>query len=87
MPNMNSDGFIDQAQFVHQVALLPGNADYGIQIDVTNAIGTAAKAGLFTCAVNVSAYSSAIFQLMIERLVNMGYGASMSAATTLTVTW
>lgn len=87
MPNMNSDGFIDQAQFVHQVALLPGNADYGIQVAVSNAIGTAAVAGLFTCAVSVAAYSSTLFQLMIERLVNMGYTASMTGTTTLTVNW
>ena len=86
MPNMVSDGFIDQAQFVHMVALIPGNADYGIQNAIANAIGNAAVNGLFTCTVSVSAYSSTLIQLMIERLVNMGYTSTLSG-TTLTVNW
>jgi hypothetical protein len=89
MPNMVSDGFLDQAQFIHTVATTPANLDYQFQNAVANAIGTAALQGLLTTTVNVSAYtanSNALIILMIERLVNMGYTASLSS-TTLTVSW
>jgi hypothetical protein len=86
MPNMLDDGFLDQAQFVHQVALIPGNADYGIQNAVGTAIGNAAVSGLFTCTVNVSAYSATLIQLIIKRLIDMGYTSTLSG-TTLTVNW
>lgn len=86
MPNMIDDGFIDQSQFVHTVAQLPTNPDYNLQVVVSNAIASAAVAGAFTAAVNVSAYSNTLAQLMIERLVNMGYTASLST-NTLTINW
>lgn len=86
MPNMIDDGFLDQAQFVHQVALLPGNTDYGIQNAVSNAIGTAAVNGLFTCTVGVAAYSATLIQSIIKRLIDMGYTSTLSG-TTLTVNW
>lgn len=86
MPNMVSDGFIDQAQFVHTVANTPVNSDYQLGNAVANAIGNAAVQNLFTITVNVSSYSTTLVQLMMERLTNMGYTSSLSG-TTLTVNW
>ena len=89
MPNMVSDGFIDQAQFVHTVATTPANLDYQLQVAVSNAIASAAIQGLLTATCSVSAYSAnsyALVILMIERLVNMGYTASLSGST-LTINW
>jgi hypothetical protein len=89
MPNMVDDGFLDQAFFVRLVSNTPPNLDYQLQNAVGSAVGAAAVQGLFTCTVNVSAYSGnnyALVILMIERLVNMGYTASL-ATSTLTVNW
>ena len=86
MPNMVSDGFIDQAQFLRMVSQLPGNADFALQNAVGNAIGTAAVGGAFTATVNISAYSTTLVQLLVERLINMGYTATLTA-TTITVSW
>ena len=86
MPMMVADGFIDPQQFVHQVALLPGNADFGLQSVVSAAIAAAAITGVFSCGVSVSAYSATLIQLLMERLVNMGYTSTLSG-TTLTVNW
>ena len=91
MPNMLDDGFLDQAQFVHYVAVTPPNLDYQLQNAIANAIGAAVApgTGVLTCTVNVSPYSAnsyALVQLMIKRLVDMGYTASLSGST-LTVNW
>lgn len=86
MPNMVSDGFLVQANVAHASALLPANSDYALQNAVAQAIGTASVGGAFTCTVSVAAYAAAIINQMIERLVNMGYTASLSS-TTLTVNW
>lgn len=91
MPNMLDDGFLDQSQFIHYVSVTPPNLDYQLQNAVSNAIGNAAApgTGVLTCTVNVSAYSAnnyALVQLMIKRLVDMGYTASLSGST-LTVNW
>jgi len=86
MPMMESDGFIDQAFFVRLVSLSPGNADFALQNAISAAIGNAACAGLQTITVATAAYANALVQIMIERLVNMGYTATLSG-TTLTVNW
>lgn len=86
MPNMIDDGFFDQAQFMHQVSLLPGNSDFAIQNAISNAIGTAAVAGNLTCTVSVAAYTAALIQATMQRLTNMGYTFSLSGST-LTVNW
>lgn len=86
MPNMIDDGYLSQAQLAHSAALLPGNSDFALQGAVANAIVSAANSGLFTIGVNISAYSTTLVQLMVQRLINMGYTASLSA-TVLTVNW
>ena len=86
MPMMVSDGFIDTAFFVRLVSLSPGNADFSLQSAVSNAVSAAAITGAQTCTVATAAYATALVQLMIERLVNMGYTASLSG-TTLTINW
>lgn len=90
MPMMASDGFIDQAQFMRTVANTPSNLQYQLDNAVSGAIGTAAVGGLFTIAVSVAAYSAnnyALVQILIERLINMGYTTATLATSTLTVTW
>ena len=87
MPNMLDDGFLDQAVFVRQVSLLPGNSDYALQNAVSNGIGNAAVAGQFTATINISAYATTLVQLMVERLVNMGYNTPTLTSTTITVSW
>ena len=86
MPMMVADGFIDQAFFMRLVSLVPGNADYALGNAIAGAIGNAACAGAQTCTVATAAYSNTLVQLFIERLVNMGYTATLSG-TTLTVNW
>lgn len=88
MPNMLDDGFLDQAYFMNHVSTTPPNSDYQLQNAVANAIGTAAVAGtgVTTCTVNVAAYSGTLIQLLMKRLVDMGYTTSLSS-TTLTVNW
>ena len=86
MPMMVADGFLDQAFFVRLVSLSPGNSDYALQNAVASAIGNASVAGNQSCTVATAAYTTALVQLMIERLVNMGYTATLSG-TTLTVNW
>lgn len=89
MPNMVSDGFLDQAGFIRQVALTPTNLQNQMDNAVSNAIGNAAVQQLFTCTVSVSAYSANSYALVIvlmERLTNMGYTSSLSTST-LTINW
>ena len=89
MPNMLDDGFIDQAQFVHYVASTPSNLQYQLDNAVAGAVGTAAIAGLFTCTINVAAYSGNNYDLVqryMKRLTDMGYTSSLSTST-LTVNW
>jgi hypothetical protein len=86
MPMMESDGLLDQAWVMREISLAPGNADYGLQNVVSNAISNAAVTGAQTCTVATAAYANALVQLMIQRLVNMGYTATLSG-TTLTVNW
>jgi sulfite reductase beta subunit-like hemoprotein len=86
MPMMESDGLLDQAWVMREISLAPGNADYGLQNVVSNAISSAAVAGAQTCTVATAAYANALVQQIIQRLVNMGYTATLSG-TTLTVNW
>lgn len=90
MGNMVSDGFIDQAFFVRQVASTPiPNLSYALENAVGGAVGNAAVLGLFTTSLSVSAYSANgywLVQQMIERLINMGYTATL-ATSTLTINW
>ncbi len=86
MPNMIQDGLLIQAVTVHAFATLPTNSDYNLQNTVQTAVNAAAATGVFTVDIDVSASSSDLVQQMIERLINMGYGATL-ATTTLTVTW
>ena len=86
MPMMVSDGFLEPSFFVRLVSLSPNNADFGLQGAVSAAIQVAALAGLQTCTAATAAYSNTLVQSMIERLVNMGYTATLSG-TTLTVNW
>ena len=86
MPMMDSDGMLDQAWVMRMVSLVPGNADFGLQNVVSTAIANAACAGAQTCTVATAAYSNTLVQAIIERLVNMGYTATLSG-TTLTVNW
>ena len=86
MPNMIVDGLIKEAITLHQVSLLPTNSDYNLQAVVQTAITTAALQGFFTCTVATAAYSTTLVQLLIKRLVDMGYTATLSG-TTLTVNW
>jgi hypothetical protein len=82
-----ADGFLEPVQFIHQVALIPGNSDMALQSAVSQAIGTAALTGAFTCTVNVSAYSNTLVQQMIQRLLNLEYITPTLSGTTLTVNW
>lgn len=86
MPNMVADGFLDQAFFVNAVANKPTNPDYRLGNAVGSAIGAAAITGAFTCTVATAAYDIGLVQLMMKRLVDMGYTCSLSG-TTLTVNW
>jgi sulfite reductase beta subunit-like hemoprotein len=86
MPMMVSDGFMEPAFFARLVSLSPGNADFGLQSAVSAAVGAAALSGLQTCTVATAAYANVLVQAIIERLVNMGYTATLSG-TTLTVNW
>jgi hypothetical protein len=86
MPMMTGDGLLDQAWVMRLIAQVPGNADFALQNAVDGAIGNAAVSGAYTCTVNVAAYANALVQQMIQRLVNMGYTATLSG-TTLTVNW
>lgn len=86
MPNMIEDGLINQAFVSSQFSKLPTNSDYLLQAAITAAINTACATGAVTCTVATAAYATALVQSMIQRLVNMGYGATLSG-TTLTVTW
>ena len=87
MPNMVSDGLIDQAQLIVKISQSPTNSDYNLQGMVSNAITTAALTGASsTPAITISAYATALVQIMVQRLVNMGYAATLTS-TTLTVSW
>lgn len=86
MPNMLDDGLIDQATLCHSFSSLPTNPDFLLQSAVSSAINTACAAGAFTASFNASATAQAIRELMIQRLVNMGYTASISG-TTITANW
>jgi predicted transcriptional regulator len=86
MPMMVADGMIDPAFFVRLVSLSPTSVDFTLQYAVTSAIYAAAMTGAQTCTVATASYTNALVQQIIERLVNMGYTASLSG-TTLTVNW
>jgi hypothetical protein len=96
MPMMVGDGALDPAFVLREISLAPGNLDYSLQTVVSAAINAAAITGLQTCTVSVAAYTAAnsidssqkndLINRMIERLVNLGYTATLSS-TTLTVNW
>ena len=86
MPNMLADGLLKEAITLHAVSLLPNNSDFNLQAVVQQAVTTAALQGFFTCTVAMAAYATVLVQLLIKRLVDMGYTATLSG-TTLTVNW
>lgn len=86
MPNMIDDGFLVQAIVAQAAAKIPSNSDFLLQAACSTAIMTAANIGLSTCTVVADAYATALIQAMIQRLVNMGYTASVSG-TVITVNW
>jgi hypothetical protein len=99
MPNILDDGFLDQAVFISAVAATPVSLDSQLQNAVANAIGTAAVLGAGnpkTTTVSVASYTAAnssdstqkndLINRIIQRLVNLGYTASLSG-TTLTINW
>ena len=83
---MSGDGLLDPAFVMRLISLVPGNLDFALQNAVSMAISSAAVGGAQTCTVATAAYTNALVQIMIERLVNMGYTATLSG-TTLTVNW
>lgn len=86
MPNMVADGLLIEAIYINKVALSPASGDLALQNAVQAAINTAALAGLLTITVNVSSYSNTLVQLLMKKLVDMGYTTSLSNVT-LTVNW
>ena len=86
MPNMLADGLIKEAITLHVVSQNYTNSDFNLQAAVQQAITAAALLGAYTCTVETAAYSTTLVQLMIKRLVDMGYTATLSG-TTLTVNW
>jgi hypothetical protein len=89
MANMTGDGFIDPTQFTTIVSNTPANADYQLNNAIAGAISAQAILGsgsAHTVTVNVAAYANTLVQLMIQRLINLGYTSTLSG-TTLTVTW
>ncbi len=100
MPNiMNSDGFIDEAIWASTVSSMPVNKDAQFQNAISNAICSQAILGSGTarsCTVSVSSYTAAntadstqandLINRAIQRLINLGYTASLSG-TTLTINW
>jgi hypothetical protein len=86
MPNMDSDGLIDEAILVHRFSDNYTNPDFNLQNAVATAIANAAATGVYTTTVATAAYANVLVQLMIKRLVDMGYTATLSG-TTLTVNW
>lgn len=86
MPNMLDDGLLDQAFVVRTYANNPTNSDFALQNLVATAISNAAGQGLGTVTVNVNAYANSLVQLLVQRLVNMGYTATMGT-NTITVAW
>lgn len=74
------------AFYANAVSLSPTNTQYDLEVLVDNAINTAAGGGAFTASVTISSYSNALVQLMIQRLISLGYGAT-TTSTTLTMTW
>ena len=90
MPNIGGDGFLDETQFVSFVSNTPVNSDYQLNNAIATAISAQAVLGsgsAHSCTVNVSAYPNVLVQLMIQRLVNCGYTATLSSSSILTVTW
>jgi len=86
MPNMVADGLLDEAVLIRKFSDMPTNADFNMQNTVATAIANAAATGVYTITVSVAAYSNTLVQLLIKRLIDMGYTASLSG-TTLTVNW
>lgn len=86
MPNMLDDGLLDQAFVANLFSKQPANADFLLQSSISSAINTACAAGAFTASFNASGSPQALRELMVQRLVNMGYAASISG-TTITATW
>lgn len=99
MPNMIADGFLDEAEYATAASSTPVNLDYQMQNAIANAINTQALLGAGnarTITVSVAAYTAAnpndatqkndLIVRMIERLVNMGYTATLTG-TTLTINW
>lgn len=87
MPNIVNDGLIDQAFVLNTFSRNPTNPDFLLQSAVAGALNLAAAQGLFTASVNISAYANSLVQLIIQRLTNAGYVASLSSSTLLSVTW
>lgn len=86
MPNITDDNLLDQAAISYLYSRNPTNADFSLQASMGSAINTASAAGLFTASFNASGSPQVLRELMIKRLVDMGYGASISG-TTITATW
>lgn len=92
MPNLTGDGFLDEAIYATTASSTPVNLDYQLQNAVAGAVATQALLGAGsarTTTVSVASYtanSNDLIQRMIQRLVNLGYTASL-AGTTLTINW
>ncbi len=90
MPNMIVDNLLIDAQTIHYVSatsLKTANADFALQNAVQAAINTAALTGAFTATLSVAAYDNTLIQLLIERLINVGYVSAVLTSTTLVITW
>lgn len=86
MPNMLDDGLLPQASVSYWFSRNQNNVDFLLQSAVAYAINAACATGAFTCTVVAAAYAQVNREAMIQRLVNMGFTASISG-TTITVTW
>jgi hypothetical protein len=90
---------MDEALYATEASSIPVNLDKQLQNAVAGAISTQALLGAGnarTCTVSVASYTAAnandptqkndLINRVIERLINLGYTASLSG-TTLTVNW
>lgn len=99
MPNIIGDSFLDEAEFATAASSTPVNLQYQMDSAVAAAITTQSLLGAGaarTCTVAVAAYTAAnandatqkndLINRMIQRLINLGYTATLSG-TTLTINW
>jgi hypothetical protein len=83
---MVDDNLLDQASVSYLFSRNSTNADYLLQSGIGAAINAACASGLFTCTYVATAFAQALREAMVQRLVNMGYGASITG-TSIVVTW